>query len=192
MTKQRGVAVDLDGCMYPFISVFARNLAWDHGIEISYPTSWDFYKSFGWTGKQFVEEMVRQINDRNLFNSSEPIWGSVKAMQALQDAGFRIIIQTSRLYEGAEAAAVAQTKAWLDLFDFPYDSLHITGSEYKSLDGIDYAFDDAPHNYDFYTNNGVTCVLVDQPWNQGIYGLRSDNVPAAVEMIKLIDTLVTA
>jgi uncharacterized HAD superfamily protein len=76
------------------------------------------------------------------------------------------------------------TIQWLERFEIPYDELHFTTYETKSMVQVDLMVEDSPYQIDHIYLHGypastslkrIQIYLMDRPWNQNIVGLL-DNV----------------
>lgn len=175
------VGFDLDGVVYNFGDSVQRYLeATGQGhLWKSGPTPepyWDFYKDWGWTGKQFVELCNNGADDGYIFTG--PVReGAVEAFQMVKDAGHTIVIITDRQFGTTPKVSQDHTREWLAQHGIPYDELHFSAD--KTIAPTDTFVEDKLENYDALDAAGVEVYLVNRAWNQvgrDCHRRRIDNV----------------
>lgn len=161
------VGFDLDGVLYNFGESVKRYLdqteqghLWKSG-----PTPapyWDFYKDWGWNGKQFVEFCDAGADAGVIFTgpAREDAANLVKAVKAL---GHTVVIITDRQFGETPEVSHENTRQWLAKHEIPYDELHFSAD--KNIVPTDMFIEDKLENYDALTEAGVDAYLVNRPWN---------------------------
>lgn len=158
------IAVDLDGVVYPFIEEFIGWYNVIQGESLCIPREWEPWVSWGWTQEQFAYMMGRFTTHRGFAGASHPIAGARPSLWELHDNGHTLNIVTQRLHtSGAYGQVQADTAAWLDEHDIPFDAAHyLTPHESKDCVAFDVLIDDRPSTIEEIPN----CIAFDQPWNQ--------------------------
>lgn len=170
-----GVVADYDGAMRDHVSKF-KNI--ERG-SIPPTKSWSLVES-GWPIKDehdYLDLHRRAVTEKRMFATMDVIPGASEALRAISDAGVRIRIVTFRLVVNfAHQIAIADTAAFLDLHKIPYRDLCFLKDK-SALSDLDLLIDDSPSNIEAVrTQQGQEHAMVfDQPYNQGIEGLRAYN-----------------
>jgi len=169
------VGIDLDGVVYPFVDMLRQWLVEERGrltAEQCPPADhWDFYKDWGLTTPEFLEEFCASIHAGFMFHQGEPIPGSIETMHKLADEGHELIVITSRHIIGAEAEARRATLKWLASHDVALSGIAITPD--KGVLATDLFLEDAEHNYDSLEADEETMpILLTQAWNAEHPGRR--------------------
>ena len=177
--------VDLDGVCGDYTSAFrtiaARELkVAEHTLALE--RSWDFRE---WDLDRvggFAELHAKAVAEDRLFATMPPIEGVRDALWRLSDAGVHIRVITHRLYVNwGHAGAVADTVSWLDEQQIPYRDICFLGN--KPDVGADIYIDDAPHNIEQLRAAGNEAIIFDQPYNQGLSGLRAHDWDEVEEIV---------
>lgn len=166
MNKLR-IGFDLDGVLYNFGDSVKRYL--DHigqgDVWKSGPTQkpyWDFYKDWGWTGKQFVDLCNAGADAGFIFTG--PVRGSaVLAVKAVKDMGHEVVIITDRQFGSTPEVSHNNTRNWLAQHGIPYDELHFSAD--KTCVDTDMFVEDKLENYDALDAAGVEVYLINRAWN---------------------------
>ena len=184
------VGLDLDGVGYPFVSTYKAalrdNIAGQPGLlesvagidESDLITRLDEQaRSFSWfkyqwniSTEQFYE-MFRLFIAQGMFMYGRPRDGYRNLCMELLKAGHEVYIITNREVPGAESESVAQTKAWIKLWDIPHTELVISSD--KTVVPTDVFVDDFDFNVKEIIDTGrgpsgdrTIGVLYDRAWNQ--------------------------
>lgn len=154
------IGVDLDNCLYPFVSVFRQYVHQSTGrpmAELPDETCWDFYSvQWGFTTEEFLSMYEAAVDDGPLFFSGTPISGSLEALHHLRSLGHTLHIVTDRRIGRRWAEG---TVSWLDKWKVPYDSL--TFSADKTIVDVDVLIDDRPRNVQAARAVGIAAFLFD-------------------------------
>jgi hypothetical protein len=167
------IGVDLDGVVYNFVDALRE---WIHEStakpfdEMPPAQEWNFYRSWGLTGAEFLSLYAAGVNAGRIFRHGVPYPGSVENMRALTRDGHQLHIITSRAIVGAEAAAARNTEHWLHDYDIPHASLTISAD--KHLTPTDIFLEDSPANYDALEAADRHPWLYTQAWNTFHAGRR--------------------
>lgn len=161
------VGVDLDGVLYNFGDSVKRYL--DHigqgHIWKSGPTPtpfWDFYKDWGWTGKEFVELCNAGADAGFIFTG--PMREHAKiSMDRLANAGHYIIIITDRGFGSTPEVSHKNTVNWLQWHNIYYDELVFSAD--KTCRPTDVFVEDKIENYDALLQAGTKPFLINRAWN---------------------------
>lgn len=184
------IGVDLDGVLYPF-SEALRDYAVEHCGEdpetLSAAQDWDFFHTqWGWSKSKYKRIFHRGIKAGYIFGyETLPIPGSALGLQALREAGHRVILVTHRSVPGCEQECRDNTLLWLHEWDIPFDGLIFAGD--KTGLGLDLLIDDAPHNIEAAVKAGERAWFWDQPWNRHVGHHRVqcwEDVLADIETIR--------
>ncbi|MEZ5167714.1 MAG: hypothetical protein R2695_14980 [Acidimicrobiales bacterium] len=133
--------------------------------------SWDF-REWGIDDAEFERLHRHAIVEVRMLADLPAIDGAADALWRLSDAGVWIRIVTHRLYVNwGHAAAVADTVTWLDRHRVPYRDICFLGA--KPEVEADCYVDDAPTTSTRSAALGNDVIVFDQPYNQGIDGLRA-------------------
>lgn len=170
MTTLR-VGFDLDGVLYNFGDSVRRYLEFTGQGHIwkSGPTPkayWDFYKDWGWTGKQFVE-FCNEGADAGFIFTGPARPGAAEAVNAIRDMGHSIHIVTDRSFGSCPSVSHSNTSQWLKEHGIPYDSLTFTAD--KTIVNVDTMIEDKLENYDALEKAGVRTYLINRAWNENPY-----------------------
>ena len=167
--------VDLDGVVADYTEGFRHIVAADLGVDVDslpHERSWDF-REWGLSPEDFNRLHTYAVAELRMFAKLPPIEGAADALWRLSDAGIWIRVVTHRLYTNwGHAAAVADTVNWLDDHRIPYRDICFLGA--KPQVEADAYIDDAPHNITALAEQGNTVIVFDQPYNQGLAGLRAN------------------
>lgn len=160
------IAVDMDGTLSEFIHGFRQ-----HAIQMGYPPAqvapapscWHFHDDWQMTPDQWGDVFSDAVVNGRVWANPEPVPDAVRSVNALADAGHRIVVVTARTGFGVEERSTADTAAWLDRHDVQYETLHVTGR--KVSVPWDLIIDDAEHNVDAAINAGRQGCLFGGTWN---------------------------
>lgn len=161
------VGFDLDGVGYNFGDSVRRYLEHtDRGhLWKSGPTPepfWDFYKDWGWTGKEFVE-MCNDGADAGFIFTGPAREGFVDAVKRVKSLGHTIVIITDRGFGTTKEVSQGHTRDWLAQHEIPYDELHFSAD--KTIAPTDMFVEDKLENYDALVAAGVHTFLINRAWN---------------------------
>lgn len=163
------IGIDLDGVCYDFTAAFADLVGFDRPKA----EGWEFYEEWGWTREEFLESCRKGVESSTLFGYGYPIAGAKEGIQALLDAGHKVIFVTARGgfgggYEIREKVH-GRTRYWLtSTLGVNNPQIVFDGRKHKVARklGIDVFLDDKPNNVRQLHQAGVRSFLFDQPWNQ--------------------------
>lgn len=177
--------VDLDGVCGDYTKAFRSIVASELGRNedaLPLERSWDFREWNLEPAGGFERLHAMAVAEHRMFATMEPIDGAADTLWRLSDAGIWIRVITHRLYVNwGHAAAVADTVSWLDDNRIPYRDICFLGN--KPDVGADVYVDDAPHNIAELRRAGHTAIVFDQPYNQGIPGLRAHDWSEVEELV---------
>ena len=169
------LGVDLDGVCADYNRGFREIVAADKGVDpesLPLPTEWGF-AAWGLDDVEYARLHRLAVSDKRMLRHLPAIEGSTEALWRLSDMGVWIRIITHRLYVNwGHAAAVTDTVSWLDDNRIPYRDICFLGA--KPQVEADAYIDDAPHNITALAEQGNTVIVFDQPYNQGLAGLRAN------------------
>ncbi len=164
------IGVDLDGVCYEFQRTYRYMLRQEFDINI--PPVKDFWTEWNacdqYTTKAQRGWMWGKGVEQGLFRYGHMVTGARIGLQALHDAGHKLVIVTTR-----PANAVSDTLDWVSLYfkGIPLDGLHILsqGESKASVTG-DLLIDDKPENVSEWAQVVPRqAILFDQPWNQDAF-----------------------
>lgn len=161
------IGFDLDGVLYNFGDSVKRYLDFigQGHIWKSGPTPepyWDFYKDWGWTGKEFVE-LCNAGADAGFIFCGPTRHNAKRAVQAVKDMGHEVIIITDRQFGTTPSVSHNHTRNWLLQHKIPFDELHFSAD--KTIVPTDMFIEDKLENYDALDAAGVEVYLVNRKWN---------------------------
>lgn len=158
---------DVDGVGHVFGDSFRNWLIYtdrDH-LWKSGPTPepyWNWYKDWGWTTEQFVEECNAAADAGILFDG--PIRpGYAESIERVARAGHQIIVVTDRAFGSSPRVSEAITVQWFDKHSIEYDELVFSAD--KTCVQTDTFIEDKWENFVALTNAGTDCYLLNRPWN---------------------------
>lgn len=178
------LGVDLDGVCGDHTMAFRQVVAEEFGVE---PSSLPLQRSWGFEewgmGPDDFERLHRiAVMQKRMFRDMPVVRGAPESLWRLSDAGIWIRIITHRLYVNwGHEIAIADTAHWLDNHRLPYRDLCFLGA--KPEVEADMYVDDAPHNVENLRAQGNEVIIFDQPYNQGIPGLRAHSWPEVEEIV---------
>lgn len=167
------LGIDLDGCGYDFSEAWRISYCLLHHVDHCRfdpdVVQWHFYEDDEWgnlTTEEFLEVAAWGVKHGIIFSYGLPIRGFAEGMRAMAEDGHELHIVTARSFPGVEAECQIQTRAWLDRFGVPFDSL--TFSEDKTNPMTDFFIDDRDKNLDALAMAGICPVRMNQPWNEHV------------------------
>lgn len=178
------IGIDLDGVCYDFAASFRHYLHNHQGFPSWWnpqATRWEFYEDWGFSLDQFLDFFHRGVDAGVIFTHGRPYTNTREAFQRIKTAGHSIHIVTDRSM-GKPGASEAATRAWLDRYDLPFDSL--TFSADKTVVRLDMMIDDKLSNYDALKAAGVDARLLTRPWNQ-----QQDNRSRVLDLLHFADVV---
>lgn len=147
---------------------------------------WDFFKDWGWTGKQFVEECNAAADAGILFDG--PIReGYAEGIAAIAAMGHEIIIHTDRPFGSSPEVSEKITVQWLEKHGIEYDELWF-GPD-KTASGCDTFIEDKIENYDALVAAGTKAFLLNRPWNKVAGGDARNRIDSYDEYVEAIATI---
>lgn len=179
--KNLTIAVDLDNTSFDYEDGFRKFVGELHGITaeelmMRYPVCTDYTMgNNGWFNMETQEKFIElhaQAVENGLFEKLVPYEGVSEALWDFHRQGHFIRIVTARfLKPGDRYRVVESTARSLDDAHIPVDDIAFTSRKTEVL--ADVYIDDAPKNIHELTAAGRTVIIFDQPYNQGIEGLRA-------------------
>jgi 5'(3')-deoxyribonucleotidase len=107
------------------------------------------------------------VNQHEIFKNAAPIPGASYHLRRLSRLGVHIRIITHRLFVGGlHGKVVAQTAAWLEKHDVPYQDLCMVAD--KTSINADLYIDDSPVNIDAFQKSNRRCIVFENPTNKDI------------------------
>jgi hypothetical protein len=163
------VGIDLDGVCYDFAEslrcyLYENDLSKSYSIIDGEPDKWHFYLDWGMTVDDFLKHCHNGADAGWIFGSGEPRDDAPSALEFMKAFDNTIHIITDRSFGSTPEISEKNTKQWLDVWGFEYDTL--TFSADKTSVPTDIFIEDKLENYDALVAAGVDCYLVDRPWNQ--------------------------
>lgn len=168
---------DVDGVVYDFGTNF---YAWA-GHHDYQATEWSFYKEWGWTTEQFIEELNSFGVDGGFANDI-PLNGSQESISRLLDYGHRVTFVTD-IPKSAES-----DRAWWINFYFPGAELIVSKDKTCFIDGESegpfWGIDDKIENVDDLCAAAIKGYVLDRPWNTD--ALHLPRVKSLDEFVDLV------
>ena len=174
------LGLDLDGVVGDYTAAFRPVVAQIKGQSIeSMPDPVDFalWNCPGWNIKDKADytELHRiALNEFHIYRDMPVYEGAIEHINQLVEMGVRIKIVTTRLFtKGDYHKVLTDTSIWLEKNNIPFDEICFVRD--KPAVGAHLYIDDAPHNItEIQSELGHDSVIIyDQPWNQGIEGIRA-------------------
>jgi uncharacterized HAD superfamily protein len=158
------VALDIDGCVYPFEKAARELLAIHRGVTLGQSEGWDWIEDncspddWMWLWNEGV--------GAGLFTRVAPYAGAYPAVKQLDRLG------TLSYITNRPRALRDDTWDWLARYDFPLRDLHVIGvgrPKWAIEPQADIYIDDSPHVIaDLILNTDAEVVCFAQPWNTEI------------------------
>lgn len=167
--KALRVGVDLDGVCYDFADSLRLYLS-ESGLDLNYNVSlgevdkWHFYRDWGMTDEEFVQHCHDGVDAEWIFAVGIPRDNASDAVNFMRAFGNTVHIVTDRSFGKVPENSQRNTKLWLDVWGFGYDTLDFSAD--KTSVETDVFIEDKLENYDALEAAGVDVYLVDRPWNQ--------------------------
>jgi len=164
-------AIDLDDVCGSLAAVLnpALNKTFNRDIPVESWLSFCMFPLYDITIEQFFDVIISQ----KLLSKMMPFADTRRALQRLRDAGYKVVLITSR---GYHPDALALTMAWLKEHDLPFHDLIIKpegvtkAQAAKDLypSGFEFMVDDFDSNLDHMRDAKMArdLILIDQPWNR--------------------------
>ncbi|MBD8089297.1 hypothetical protein IFT48_04820 [Pseudomonas fluorescens] len=164
-------AIDMDDVLGSFSAVLcpALNQAFKRKLSVDNWLNFNMTGLYGITFEQFFDVIISQ----DLLSKMVPYPDTRRALSRLRDAGYIIVLITSR---GYHPDALALTQAWLKAHDLAYDHLIIKPEGLSKAQaakpyypqGFEFVVDDFDENLDHMREAGMAkeLILIDQPWNR--------------------------
>lgn len=185
------VGVDLDGVLYSFGDSVKRYL--DHigkgDLWKSGPNPkpyWDFYKDWGWTGKEFVE-MCNDGADAGFIFTGPARQGAVEAMERIARTGNEVIIVTDRSFGSTPEVSHRNTVEWLVQHGIWYDELIFSAD--KTVGNCQLFVEDKLENYDSLVAAGTHAFLINRAWNFVDGGDARNRINSITEYASAVENL---
>lgn len=162
------VGLDLDGCMYPFITGYCRK----YGPPEASHDEWNeyaYYRTWGITDEQFKGHLKSGALWKGLYDEEAPYVGVIGAWARLKELPVKTHVITYRPRE-----AWGPTIKWLEAFAMQPDSLHFSSDKtiLRAVAGPDAKHlimcEDTVAQFEALMDAGIDAWLIDQPWNREI------------------------
>lgn len=124
---------------------------------------WDFFRDWGWDGKQFVD-FCNAGADAGFIFAGPVREGYAEALKSVAEMGHHIVVATDRPFGSSPEVSEKLTVDWFSQHDMEYDELWFTAD--KTLPGCDFFIEDKIENYDALVADGVSAFLLNRPWNR--------------------------
>lgn len=161
------VGFDLDGVGYNFGDSVQRYLEmtgqghlWKSGPNPQ--PYWDFYKDWGWNGKQFVD-FCNAGADAGVIFCGPVRPNFVETVKAVKALGHTVVIITDRGFGTTPEVSQNHTRNWLAQHEIPYDELYFSPD--KTISPTDIFVEDKWENYENLMAVGTPTYLINRAWN---------------------------
>jgi hypothetical protein len=185
------VGFDLDGVLYNFGDSVKRYLdsigkgdVWKSGPNPK--PYWDFYKDWGWTGKEFVE-LCNDGADAGYIFCGPAREHAVEAVERVARLGHEIIIITDRQFGTTPEVSHGNTVDWLRANGIEYDELVFSAD--KTCVPTDTFIEDKLENYDALVANGTHAFLVNRAWNFVEHGDARNRIESVLDYASAIENM---
>lgn len=159
------------------VNILFAEAVWEYLRQIGKVTgpcpkvnNWYFYREPAWgsmTDKSFVETCHAGVDAGVIFKYGKPLEGSKEAVNAVYDAGHKVIIVTDRSFGSNDGKASRQATFWW-LREHGYKFHEVVFTADKTTVTLDIMVDDKVENFVALRDHGVECYLLNQPWNQHV------------------------
>ncbi len=175
------IGIDLEDVLFDLTTGLMKAYTKETGKTVKYEDLDNYY----W----FDEDLIERFNESHIIEEINPLKGAPEAIQALlkkQDELY-IITAKKRIFS-------AKVDAWIQ-HHLKTNKLIVTYTEgvkksiiCKAL-GISLLIDDAGHNALECAQEGITVILFNKPWNQGVFHHNIIQVHSWTEAIEEINKL---
>lgn len=181
--KPLTIAVDLDNTSCDYTNGLRHKVGKQLGVNPAkfathFPIVLDYAMWMnGWhemdTKDKFFELHSQAVED-GLFEDLVPYEGVSETLWKFHEQGHFIRVVTARFLKPGDRYKVMETTSkFLDKHNIPVDDIAFTE---RKVDVVaDVYIDDSPSNIYKLTAAGRVVIIFDQPYNQGIEGLRAKN-----------------
>jgi len=176
MTQRRCI-LDVDGTLFDFHTPLHRRLHELYDFPEADTTSWDWYRAWGITDKQFYKA-VGDVHAQQMQYS--PFNGALALFLQLDKLGFEVFVASHRKPQSADLLATWLNANYLE----PYSALYTGPAKKQFFRTGDLLIDDAPHTIELGCDMGLDVVYLGWPWNKDLPGERRDELWYIVEYIK--------
>lgn len=145
---------------------------------------WDFYKDWGWTGKEFVDLCNRGADAGFIFTGpTRP--HAKEAFERIARLGHEIIIITDRQFGSTPSVSHRNTEEWLRQHGFEYDELIFSAD--KTCVWTDMFVEDKLENYDALHAAGTDVYLINRAWNFVEHGDSRQRIEGIMDYAKAVE-----
>lgn len=165
------VMIDVDDVIVPWFETVDRRCVEAFGYDGSRGQCnvWSMHDFYGRTREEW-ENIVIQATVDGLYTTTEPLPGSVEAINRLRWYGHRAHIVTARGFMQNGENIRRWTREYLSNFAIGHDSLTFAKDKVEAMEALgtvfDYAIDDGVHNFEHLQQAGVNVYLQDAPHNR--------------------------
>lgn len=189
MSTRSGMRVgfDLDGVLYDFRRVFSEYLQSKGQLECgldSASSGWDFFEGWGMTSQKFLEMYRQGVDEGYVLTVGQPLPGVVAEIGRLKEAGHSVHIVTDRFVASDPNRPAKVTNDWLIANGIQFDSLTLSGD--KTVASTDFFIDDKYENYVARVRAGMSCHLLDRPWNRKQESCQANRVRSVSEFVDIV------
>lgn len=164
------IAVDLDNVIADSDRVIRSIIHRISGVHLTQADirCYDYHKVLAARGFELSEALRIEHEALETFHTQAApdvtvVQGAQQGMSQLVSIGWHPVIVTSRPASSAEA-----TRDWLRTKEISYKSILFTEDKAQTGSRWTILVEDAPHHATAASEAGVSVVLVDYPWNQGV------------------------
>lgn len=160
-----GVAMDFYGALKPIAAEWMAKPVGELTDDFRYGLeAWGLFDKKGGYDLSYPALHRYAVNQHEIFKNADPIPGASYNLRRLSRLGVHIRIITHRLFVGGlHGKVVAQTAAWLEKHDVPYQDLCMVAD--KTSINADLYIDDSPTNIEAFSKIERPCIVFENPTN---------------------------
>ena len=191
--KALTVGVDMDGPVFPYMSVLRDRLVAEGGPARRYrrlPEHYDFGCCWRIPDGDLSGLMARLVDSGGLL-AARPVPGARAGLVALRSAGHRVLLVTARGSQGEPdpERMLTESRAFLEREGLLCDGLVSTTD--KAGLGLDVMLDDLVPTVRAVCDSGALGVVWDRPWNRGLESTGLVRVRGWREFTRMIPRTIT-
>lgn len=171
--KTADIMVDIDDVVVPWFDTVDAMCAemWDRPDLLGKCNLWQMWEFYERTQEEWTDVVISAVQ-RGLYHTTEPIPGSVEAINRLRWFGHRVHMVTARGFMANGDNIREWTPQYLENFGIGHDTLTFAKDKVAAQDllGVrfDYAIDDGGHNYLALNRAGVNVWLCEAVHNRAL------------------------
>lgn len=163
------IMVDIDDVIVPWFETVDAGCRAAWGDHFPVCSNWHMWEHYGVTQEEWTDVVIQAVQT-GLYHTTDPIPGSVEAINRMRWFGHRIHIVTARGFMANGDNIRQWTPEYLERFGIGYDTLLFAKDKFNAQFELgvpfDLAIDDGYHNYERLDGGGVEVWLHTAPHNE--------------------------